>query len=117
MTTDDPFRCICPLDPDDLIDGIPRAVEGCPAHLVRYAFQQVAARLFADPTEVRAEGGRNCGCTWQILGDGAVRFTMRCDEHEPMCRTLERWELDIVRPGDRVRVLTEHQSRRDQEAS
>ena len=42
--SDDPFRCICPLDPDDLVNGYPRAVEGCPAHRARYAAQQAAKR-------------------------------------------------------------------------
>lgn len=56
--TDDPFRCICPhvLNPDapiELLDGIPRAVEGCPAHRVRYAFQQKAAELWPDDCDLQ----------------------------------------------------------------
>jgi hypothetical protein len=43
---DDPFPCIFPLDPADLVNGVPRAVEGCPAHWVRYVFQQVGQRIF-----------------------------------------------------------------------
>jgi hypothetical protein len=35
----DPFHCICPLDPADLVNGYPRAVAGCPAHRARYAAQ------------------------------------------------------------------------------
>lgn len=51
--TDDPFRCICPLDPTDLVNGYPRAVKGCPAHRARYAAQQAAlaeARMSDDIT-------------------------------------------------------------------
>lgn len=45
MTADE-FPCICPLDPADLLDGIPRAVVGCPAHRARYAAQQWAIKHF-----------------------------------------------------------------------
>ena len=41
MITYDPFRCICPLDPADLVNGYPRAVEGYPAHRARYAAQRL----------------------------------------------------------------------------
>jgi hypothetical protein len=44
VTAADPFRCICPLDADDLVNGYPRAVEGCPAHRARYAAQQLSRR-------------------------------------------------------------------------
>jgi hypothetical protein len=40
----DEFRCIC--DPTDVFeppDPTPRAVEGCPAHRARRAYQQLAA--------------------------------------------------------------------------
>lgn len=58
MTDDDPFRCICPhvrnpQAPIKLIDGIPRAVEGCPAHAFRYAFQQKAAELWPDESPLQ----------------------------------------------------------------
>lgn len=49
--TDDPFRCIC--DPDVIFeppDPKPVAVEGCPAHRARRAYQQYVIReLAADP--------------------------------------------------------------------
>jgi len=42
----DRFRCIC--DPNDVFeppDPTPRAVEGCPAHRARRAYQRWAERL------------------------------------------------------------------------
>jgi hypothetical protein len=39
----DEFRCICdPTDVFDPPDPTPRAVEGCPAHRARRAYQQAA---------------------------------------------------------------------------
>lgn len=59
--TDDPFRCIC--DPDDIFeppDPRPVAVEGCPAHQARRAFQQIERRLWPtsdQPAERYPAGG------------------------------------------------------------
>ncbi|HXM54565.1 MAG TPA: hypothetical protein VOB72_04185 [Candidatus Dormibacteraeota bacterium] len=55
MTIEDPFPCIC--DPTDLFDPpdpTPRAIEGCPAHRARRAFQQVELRLDAEAAARRA---------------------------------------------------------------
>lgn len=51
--SDDPFRCVCPLDPDDLLNGYPRAVEGCPAHRARYAAQQAVTAAARAPHHTR----------------------------------------------------------------
>jgi hypothetical protein len=52
--TTDPFRCIC--DPDNIFeppDPKPVAVEGCPAHQARRAYQQFVLGM-----EHLAEAGR-----------------------------------------------------------
>jgi hypothetical protein len=49
-----------------------------------------------------AEGARDCGCAWQHLADGSVRYTRRCDRHRTMCRPIEPWEIQLTRPGDRA---------------
>lgn len=48
----EPFRCVCPLDPTDTVNGFPRAVEGCPAHRGRFAAQNLAL------PEIRKEQGQ-----------------------------------------------------------
>lgn len=60
-----------------------------------------------------AEGARNCGCAWEHLDDGRVRFTRRCADHQPMCRSIEQWEIELVRPG----VRADHQARLAEETS
>lgn len=61
----------------------------------------VQAFLATDP-EVTSEGGRDCGCAWQILGHRVARFTQRCVEHGDICRSLEQWEIELVPPGFRA---------------
>ncbi len=65
---------------------------------------------------------RDCGCAWYLvprevwlesapahiqvvheaypLGDWITRFVHRCTRYEPMCRSLEPWELEMT--GERV---------------
>jgi hypothetical protein len=57
VTAADPFRCIC--DPDDIFeppDPKPVAVEGCPAHQARRAYQQLELRTAADRQAQLASG-------------------------------------------------------------
>lgn len=57
--TGDPFRCIC--DPDVIFeppDPKPVAVEGCPAHQARRAYQQLVIQLAAaEHAEPRTAAG------------------------------------------------------------
>ena len=49
-----------------------------------------------------ARGVRPCGCAWEYRdarGRTMLVFVRRCDRHEPMCRQMERWELDLI-PDD-----------------
>jgi hypothetical protein len=67
--------------------------------------------MTAEPIPVRAEGARNCGCAWEHLDDGSVRFTSRCAEHREMCRSLEGWEINLPRPGARPKPCADHPAR------
>lgn len=49
-------------------------------------------------------GRRPCGCRWQWQvgvprspSGAAAVFSARCQTHAPMCRTLEQWELELLR--------------------
>jgi hypothetical protein len=59
-----------------------------------------------DPTTTTV-GRRLCGCQWWIQGGSAI-FTHRCADHSPMCRPMERWEIEIVRQGDHMTDGTNH---------
>jgi len=37
-----------------------------------------------------------CGCRWVRLDEKMVKFVKRCEQHAPMCRSLEQWELDLI---------------------
>jgi hypothetical protein len=62
MTEEDPFKCIC--DPDDLFEYpdstgyLPRAVEGCLAHSLRYTVQQYILANYSTEDQTKGENPR-----------------------------------------------------------
>ena len=46
---------------------------------------------FSDPRSALAR----CGCRWERIEQG-TKFTERCEQHAPMCRALEPWELEVL---------------------
>lgn len=82
-------RSLESLTPGDRI-----AVEGFKAFLEGRVALTADGRdyvAFSDPRAAIA----GCGCRWERTGRG-VKFTVRCERDTPMCRTLERWEHEIL---------------------
>lgn len=57
------------------------------------------------------EMARQCGCRY-VLRPGEVTFTVRCDEHRPMCRPIEEWEIDLLLGTDHDSPDAEFDERR-----
>jgi hypothetical protein len=84
VTAADPFRCIC--DPDNIFeppDPKPVAVEGCPAHQARRAYQQFVLGMehLAD-YGLRIDSGNPAQ---QLLqdGDGRLVLVVNVSEAQP----------------------------------
>lgn len=92
---------------ESLTPGDRKAVEDFRAWLegrVAYTADECSWVPFTDPRAAI----RVCGCRWEpvstddaarqrvSLSGHAVKFTVRCDEHDGMCRPLEQWEHEIM---------------------